>query len=119
MRDRISWAEAAMPRTFAANLLRLMGNATQQEIADKVGMSRSALNKILQGRVDPRLSTVQALAEVLGQPIGALTGEEGPPEGPSPQAAEIARLYDVLDLDTQAFVWKLLRKLCETFPSSQ
>jgi transcriptional regulator with XRE-family HTH domain len=119
MRDAISWADTTMPRTFADNLLRLMGNRTQQEVADQVGMSRSALNKILQGRVDPRLSTVVALAEVLGQPIGALTGEVAEPEGPSLRALEIARIFDALDRGPKELAWAVMKTFARTPPSSE
>lgn len=107
MRDRLSCVE--MSRVLAANLVRLIGTTTQQEIADKVGISRSALNKILQGQVDPRLSTVQALADVLGVPIERLTEEEGSRNTPSSEALEIARLYDALaEPDYKAVVKKVL-----------
>jgi transcriptional regulator with XRE-family HTH domain len=108
MRDGLDLLD--MPSTLAANLQRLIGSSTQQEIADKARMSRTALNKILQGDVDPRLSTVQALADALGQPIGALTGEVETSEL-SPDALQIGLLYEGLDLDDQAFVRRLLRKL--------
>jgi transcriptional regulator with XRE-family HTH domain len=117
MRDRLSWAD--MTRTFAANLRRLMGDATQQDIADKVGMSRTALNKILQGLVDPRLSTVQALADVLGKPIGELTGEPAETAGVSSEALRVAQMYDALDPEDRAFAWKFLRKLGAEPPSPQ
>jgi transcriptional regulator with XRE-family HTH domain len=117
MRDRLSWAD--MTQTFAANLRQLMGNATQQDIADKVGMSRTALNKILQGLVDPRLSTVQALADVLGKPIGELTGEPAETAGVSSEALRVAQMYDALDPEDRAFAWKFLRKLGAEPPSPQ
>ena len=109
MRDSLKSEE--MSRTLAANLLRLIGSTTQQEIADKVGISRSALNKILQGEVDPRLSTVQALADVLEKPIGELTGEPAETAGVSQDGLQLARLYDALDPEDRAFAWKFLRKL--------
>jgi transcriptional regulator with XRE-family HTH domain len=96
MRDRLSSGQ--MSRILAANLKRLIkGKASQQEIADKVGMSRTALNKLLQGRVDPRLSTVQALADVLGKRIGELTGETDETVLLSRDARQIAEWYDSLD----------------------
>jgi transcriptional regulator with XRE-family HTH domain len=98
-------------RTLAANLVRLIGTTSQQEIADKVGMSRTALNKILQGRVDPRLSTVQALADVLGKPIGELTGEASETAGLSQDALLIARLYDRLDWQDKPTARKFLQTL--------
>jgi len=118
MLDRQGWIDVA-PHTFATNLRRLMVGSTQQELADQVGISRSGLNKILQGEVDPRLSTVQALAEAIGKPIGSLTGEAEREEGLTLRAQEIARMYDALDPDEQAFVWRLFRKIGGTTPSSE
>jgi transcriptional regulator with XRE-family HTH domain len=115
MRDALRSDE--MPRSLAANLQRLIGNATQQEIANKVGMSRSALNAILQGRVDPRLSTVQALADVLGTPMCELTGGVAETAGLSRDARRLALLYDGLDPGERAFVWTFLRKLYGEPPS--
>jgi transcriptional regulator with XRE-family HTH domain len=103
MRDTLRLAD--MSRTLAANLMRLIGATTQQEIADKVGISRSALNNILQGKVDPRLSTAQALADVLGVSISELTGEAPNGERPlSKTAMRIARVYDALEPEDQAVV---------------
>lgn len=109
MRDRLSCEE--MSRVLAANLVRLIGTTPQQEIADKVGISRSALNKIMNGRVDPRLSTVQALADVLGVSLVDLTEAEGTRTEPTRDAQQIAELYDDLDLDDKAFVRRFVRKL--------
>jgi DNA-binding XRE family transcriptional regulator len=117
MRDRVGCEE--MAQVLAANLLRLIGHASHQEIAEKVGISRSALYNIVQGSVDPRLSTVQALADVLCVPIGALTGEQGEDLGLTPRALEIARTFDALDPEQQALAWKLVRMICDTSPSSR
>jgi transcriptional regulator with XRE-family HTH domain len=116
--DRLGSAEMAS-RTLAANLVRLIGTTSQQEIADKVGMSRTALNKILQGRVDPRLSTVQALADVLGKPIGELTGEASETAALSQDALLIARLYDRLDWQDKPTALKFLQTLVGERSSSQ
>jgi transcriptional regulator with XRE-family HTH domain len=117
MRDDVDFEQ--MSQTLADNLTRLIGATSHQEIAERVGISRSALYNILQGTVDPRLSTVQALADVLGKPIGALTGEAVEPAGVSREAEAIARLYDALDPEDRAFVWRFLRKLAPEPPSPQ
>jgi transcriptional regulator with XRE-family HTH domain len=109
MRDALRSDE--MPRSLAENLTRLIGRTTQQEIADKVGMSRSALNKILQGRVDPRLSTVQALADVLGTPICELTGGRSETAGLSRDAQRLGLLFDGLDPAERAFLWDFVKRL--------
>lgn len=117
MRDRIICEE--MSRVLAANLVRLIGTTPQQEIAGKVGISRSALNKIMQGRVDPRLSTVQALADVLGVSILVLTESEGSRKDLSPDALRLAGLYDGLEMEDKVFVRKIVRKLAPEPPSPE
>src|SRR5690349_24665440 len=55
-------------RTFAQVCLetRLGLDLTQQQVADRVGVSRSYIAKLERGRIDPDLSTVERVAEALG-----------------------------------------------------
>lgn len=46
-------------------------NLTKQEIAKRAGISRRALYSLLEGEVDPRLSTLESLAHVLGMDLYA------------------------------------------------
>lgn len=43
----------------------------RQEIAARAGISRRALYDVLEGKADPRLSTLEALAHVLGMDLFA------------------------------------------------
>jgi transcriptional regulator with XRE-family HTH domain len=119
MRDELSWAEQAEPvsRAFAENLRRLMVGATQRAIAEQVGMSRQALNKIMQGKVDPRLSTVQALADVLGKPICQLTGAVDETAALSRDAQRLGLLFDGLDPRERSFLWDFAKRLYGEPPS--
>src|SRR5687767_12206665 len=46
-------------------LVEARGNASQQAIADKMGTTQSAVSDIENGRVDPRLSTLQRYARAV------------------------------------------------------
>ena len=39
---------------------------TQGEIAEKIGMSKTALSSILNGKSDPQVSSIERIAEALG-----------------------------------------------------
>jgi len=53
---------------------------SQREIARAAGISHQTLNEIMRGAtMDPRLSTVCALAEVFGVPAAALLMRGGKP----------------------------------------
>jgi transcriptional regulator with XRE-family HTH domain len=53
--------------------LRKRAKLTQQELAGKAGISLSNLAQIEQGqKVDPRVSTITALAEALGVDVNEL-----------------------------------------------
>lgn len=46
------------------------------ELADRAGLSRSGLSKILNGHVVPRLDTVEAIVEALDMPLAEFFGGE-------------------------------------------
>lgn len=54
---------------------------SRQEIAKRAGVSRRALYSLLEGKTDPRLSTLEALAHVLGMALFA-----------APKAAHVMKL---------------------------
>lgn len=58
-------------------------NLSKQDIASRAGISRRALYSLLEGEADPRLSTVEALAHVLGLDLLA-----------APKAVNAMRLSD-------------------------
>jgi predicted transcriptional regulator len=45
---------------------KLIGDQSQAEVALKAGMMQPALARILSGKLDPKLSTVEKLAKALG-----------------------------------------------------
>lgn len=55
--------------------LRQRRGQTQADLADQVGISRAALNRLERGRADPHLSTLRALAQSLGVPVGDLVDD--------------------------------------------
>jgi len=64
----------ACAESIAANVarLRLDRQLTQQQLAQKAGLSRVALGKIERGAVVPRAPTLANLAKALGVPVGEL-----------------------------------------------
>ena len=54
---------------------------TQEELAQRAGITRTALSRIEAGAVEPRPTTVRRLAEVLGVEPDALMAPEEEEEG--------------------------------------
>ena len=75
---------------YRLRTLREAAGLSQQEVADRSEVSLSLIAKMEQGRkVDPRASTVIALAEALGVRPGRLIEDlEPPPEGAFPEKAK-------------------------------
>lgn len=46
--------------------LRILRGLTQQEMADRAGMTQSIVARVESGRANPSLSTLERLAEALG-----------------------------------------------------
>lgn len=44
----------------------MIGDKSQSEVAAAAGMMQPAISRILSGKFDPKLSTVERLAEALG-----------------------------------------------------
>ena len=61
---------------------REVSGMAQQELADKIGMSRGGLAKIEQGRSEPRRTTLIAVAFATGVDLQWLEKGETPAEGP-------------------------------------
>lgn len=54
-----------MPLNFV-KIRALMGDKSQAEVAGAAGMAQPNLARILSGKFDPKLSTVERLARALG-----------------------------------------------------
>lgn len=52
---------------------KLMGERSQKQVAMEAGMMQPALARLLRGRLDPKLSTVEKLARVLGVGVADIT----------------------------------------------
>lgn len=76
MSDRILSAEVSKQQ-LAANVRRIREarGLTQDELAEKVGLSRSAMGAIERAEVDTAFSTAVAIADVLGVSVSVLAGE--------------------------------------------
>lgn len=102
-----------MAKQIAANVRRLITARgwNQQQLAEKVGVSRSAISQIVTGKVDPAFSTVQAIADELGVSVGELAGERHAGAGLSRGAIEIGAWYDSLDFRERAFAAEMFRRI--------
>ncbi|MEZ5647224.1 MAG: helix-turn-helix transcriptional regulator [Burkholderiaceae bacterium] len=75
---------------------------SKQEIAERAGISRRALYSLLEGEVDPRLSTLESLAHVLGMDLFAAPKAaqamklSSPTEGALSQHSRVRRLLEEL-----------------------
>jgi len=56
--------------------LRLLKGLTQEELADKTGLSVRTIQRIESGEVDPRTYTLNALADALGVDLEAFTSQK-------------------------------------------
>lgn len=54
--------------------IRLEHNLTQEQLGERAGIDRQAINRIEQGHASPRLDTLIRLAEALQVPLGDLFG---------------------------------------------
>ena len=53
---------------------------SQQDLADRLGVSRQSVNAIEKGRYDPSLPLAFSIADVFGLPIEAIFLRDGNPE---------------------------------------
>lgn len=61
--------------------LRAQAGLTQQEVADKVGVTKVSVGQWENGKATPRPTKLQALADLFGVPVSELLGEGGTPAG--------------------------------------
>ncbi len=83
--------------------LRRRAGLSQEELADKVGVSRQAVGKWENGASMPELDKLLALSEFYHVPIGELLGVETPeessarqPEAPAAPDFDIGELEELL-----------------------
>lgn len=66
----------APPRTRVRNAIRTLrfhnGEMTQQQLADRVGLTRQTIIAIEQGRYSPSLEAAFKIARVFGAPLEAV-----------------------------------------------
>lgn len=60
--------------------LRLMMNLTQQELADKLGVSKSIISAYEKGIRSPSFESLIYLSDVFGVEVGRLFGDQIPPK---------------------------------------
>jgi putative transcriptional regulator len=57
-------------------VLRAERNWSQQDLAERLGVSRQTINSIEAGRYDPSLPLALRIAKVFGQPVEKIFGGE-------------------------------------------
>jgi transcriptional regulator with XRE-family HTH domain len=81
---------------------------TLEQLAERSGLTPNYIGTVENGRRDPSLSTISALARGLGVPTGELVGGVG---DMSPEAIEAARLFDSAAPEMQGALLQLLRSV--------
>lgn len=98
------------PLTFGREVRRRRGalGLTLEQLAERSGLTPNYIGTVENGRRDPSLSTVLALAKGLGLAPGELLGGVGEL---SPASTEAATLIETLSPDVQVSMLELLRVL--------
>jgi transcriptional regulator with XRE-family HTH domain len=98
------------PVTFGREIRRRRRalELTLEELAEKCGLTPNYIGSVENGRRDPSLSTVLALAKGLGVSPGELLGGLA---DLSPQALEAAGMFDGLPNELQSALLELLRSV--------
>ena len=71
-------------RKYQCNVLRIMRfkdvlnkyGVTQQDLADRMGMNRVSVSRLLSEKNDLRISTIEKIANAIGCPVAELFGEQ-------------------------------------------
>jgi transcriptional regulator with XRE-family HTH domain len=79
---------------------------TQDELAEKSGLTPNYIGTIENGKRDPSLSTMTSIAKGLGLQLGELFG---PLPDISPEAHEMARIFETATPELQVALLGLLR----------
>jgi len=98
------------PLTFGREVRRRRGalGLTLEQLAERSGLTPNYIGTVENGRRDPSLSTVLALAKGLGLAPGELLGGVGEL---SPASTEAATLIETLSPEVQVATLELLRVL--------
>ncbi|MDX2055425.1 MAG: helix-turn-helix transcriptional regulator [Polyangiaceae bacterium] len=88
--------------------IRLASGLTLEQLSERAGLTPNYIGSVENGRRDPSLSTVLALAAGLEREPGELFGSALPG---GPTAVEAAHLLESLPLEVQVAVVELLREL--------
>lgn len=100
-----------------------MRGLTQQELADRAGISRTSLSSYITARRYPRPAILESLAKCLGVSVGELTdnyqGEDGEREGLSDEAYSAGRMFDMLDERGKRIVRAVLEAEVESVRDSR
>lgn len=98
------------PVTFGCEVRRRRSalGLTLEQLAERSGLTPNYIGTVENGRRDPSLSTVLALAEGLGVPAGELLGGVGEL---GPVSNEVAALVETLTPELQAAILALLRAM--------
>lgn len=90
--------------TFATNLkaARIASALRMSELAQRVGISQTALSLLESGRVIPRADTAERIAEALGTSVAALMGSVV--KATPAQAKYAAELGELVKESPEAFV---------------
>lgn len=86
---------------------------TQERLANELGTTQQTVQRWETGAVDPKISKVVAMSELLGVTVSYLLGTDAPvgDGADSSEEQRLVELYRALDDDTQRIVLDLLEKL--------
>ena len=86
---------------------RKASGRTQAEVAEKVGIDTVSLSRIERGTVSPSITTLDRIADVLGEPLGRLF--DGASSGTAALADDIAALLEPCLKMTGCSCWNRFR----------
>ena len=99
--------------------LRTAANVTQAELANRLGLSRSAILNWEQGRTRPDISNIPALCRVLNVPVSQFFFSSGTDTGMNREEARLLRSYRNMNEKHQRFIVKMAYELEEMDTPSQ
>lgn len=88
---------------------RKASGRTQAEVAEKVGIDTVSLSRIERGTVSPSITTLDRIADVLGEPLGRLF--DGASSGTAALADDIAALLEPLSENDRMFLLEQIQVL--------
>lgn len=88
--------------------LRKREGLSQQELAEKLKISRSSIGMYETGKREPDLETLEIFADFYNVNMDTLTGRSEPSGGLSPEGLEFARKFDVAKPELKAIIKRVL-----------